>query len=65
MEQILDRCEGCIGIADDITVNGHTEAEQRSLSVEAHGSCPEIWVSVQPQENISQGPNGDIILRHL
>ena len=27
INQILEECEGCIGIADDITVHGHTEAE--------------------------------------
>ena len=27
MDQILEECEDCIGIADDITIHGHTEAE--------------------------------------
>ena len=27
MDQILEECQGCIGIADDITVHGCTEAE--------------------------------------
>ena len=27
MDQILEECGGCIGIADDITVHGHTEAK--------------------------------------
>ena len=27
MDQILEGCQGCIRIADDITVHGHTEAE--------------------------------------
>ena len=27
MDQILEECQGCIGIPDDITVHGHTEAE--------------------------------------
>ena len=27
MNQILEECEGCIGIADDITIHDHTEAE--------------------------------------
>ena len=27
MDQFLKECPGCIGIADDITVHGHTEAE--------------------------------------
>ena len=27
MDQILEECQGCIGIADDITIHGHTEAE--------------------------------------
>ena len=27
MDQILEECQGCIRIADDITVHGHTEAE--------------------------------------
>ena len=27
MDQILEECEGCIGIADDITTHSHTEAE--------------------------------------
>ena len=27
MDQILEECQGCIGIADDITIHGCTEAE--------------------------------------
>ena len=27
MDQFLEECPGCIRIADDITVHGHTEAE--------------------------------------
>ena len=27
MDQFLKECPGCIGIANDITVHGHTEAE--------------------------------------
>ena len=27
MDQILGKCQGCIGITDDITVHGHTKAE--------------------------------------
>ena len=27
MDQILKECQGCIGIADDITIHGHTKAE--------------------------------------
>ena len=27
MDQILEEFKDCIGIADDITVHGHTEAE--------------------------------------
>ena len=27
MDQILEECQGCIGITDDITVHGHTKAE--------------------------------------
>ena len=30
MDQFLEECPGCIGIADDITVHGHTEAEHDS-----------------------------------
>ena len=33
MDQILEECQGCIGIADDITVHGCTEAE--------HDAC--LW----------------------
>ena len=34
MNEILEECgEGCIGIADDITIHGHTEAE--------HNAC--LW----------------------
>ena len=28
MDQILKECQGCIGIADDITIHDHTEVEQ-------------------------------------
>ena len=27
MVQILEKCQGCIGITDDITIHSHTEAE--------------------------------------
>ena len=27
MDQILEKCQGCIGITDDITIHGHTKAE--------------------------------------
>ena len=27
MDQILEECQGCIGIADNITVQGHTKSE--------------------------------------
>ena len=27
MDQILEECQGCIGITDDITVHGHIKAE--------------------------------------
>ena len=30
MDQILEECQGCIGIADDITVHGRTEAEHNA-----------------------------------
>ena len=30
MDQILEECQGCIGIADDITVHGHTKAEHNA-----------------------------------
>ena len=30
MDQILKECPGCIGIADDITIHGHTEVEQNA-----------------------------------
>ena len=30
MDQILEECQGCIGIADDITIHGHTEAEHNA-----------------------------------
>ena len=40
MDQILEECQGCIGIADDITVHGHTKAEHdvhlRNLMCVAH-----------------------------
>ena len=30
MDQFFEECPGCIGIADDITVHGHTEAEHEA-----------------------------------
>ena len=27
MDQFLEECPGCIGIADDITIHGHTKVE--------------------------------------
>ena len=40
MDQILEECQGCIGITDDITIHGHTEAEHdaslRDLMCTAH-----------------------------
>ena len=44
MDQVLEECEHCIGITDDITVHGCMEAE--------HDAClwklMEVWFSVQP-----------------
>ena len=37
MDQILEECQGCIGIANDITAHGHTEAE--------HDAC--LWDLMQ------------------
>ena len=34
MDQILEECEGCIGIADDITIHGNTEAEHDAYLLE-------------------------------
>ena len=31
------------------------------LPMEAHGSCLEVWVSCQPQENTSQSPSGEVL----
>ena len=40
MDQILEECQGCIGIADNITMHGHTKAEHdahlRDLMCIAH-----------------------------
>ena len=30
MDQILEECQGCIRIADDITIQGHIEAEHNA-----------------------------------
>ena len=39
MDQILEECQGCIGIADDITVHGRTKAE--------HNTCLQnlMWIA--------------------
>ena len=55
MDQILEECQGCIRIADDITIHGHTKAEHdaclRYLMQIAH----KYDLGVQPTENTCEG----------
>ena len=39
MDQILEECQGCIGITDDITVHGHAETEHFACL------CTLMWIT--------------------
>ena len=56
MDQIPEECQGCIGIADDITVHGHTKAEHDAHIWNPHACCLQIWVSVQPTKTYVKAP---------
>ena len=48
MDQILKECQGCIRIADDITVHGHTEAE--------HDACLQHIMQIAHKYNLVFNP---------
>ena len=50
MEQFLKECPGCIGIADDITIHGHTEAEHDAHLQNLMQVASEYGVVVNPQK---------------
>ena len=48
MDQILEECQGCIGIADNITVHGHTEEE--------HDACLQDLMQIAPKYRLVFNP---------
>ena len=50
-----------IGIADDITVHGHTEAEHDAHVWKLMEIAQKYALVFNPQENTSQGPNSEIL----
>ena len=48
MDQILKECQGCIGIADDITIHDHTQAE--------HDACLQILMQIACKYNLVFNP---------
>ena len=61
MDQTLEECEGCIGIAD-ITVHGHMEAEHDACLLKPMEVAQKYGLVLgETQENTSQGTNGDIL----
>ena len=61
IDQILEECEGCIRIADDITVHGHMEAEHDAHPWKLMEVAWKHGLVFNPQENTSQGPSGEIL----
>ena len=61
MHQILEECEGCIGIADDITIHGYTESECDACLWKLIEVAWKFGFSVQPWESKCQDPNGEIL----
>ena len=56
MDQFLKECPGCIGIANDITVHGHTEAEHDAhLCNLMQGAC-KYGVVFNPQKMHVKAP---------
>ena len=56
MDQILEKCQGCIGIADDITVHGHTEEEHNTcLQNLMHVAC-KYGLVFNPQKTHVKAP---------
>ena len=55
------RVPRCIGIANDITVHGCTEAETWCPSAEPHVGSPQVWSCVQSTENACKGPSHKLL----
>ena len=56
MDQILEECQGCIGIADDITVHGHTKAVHNSHLRNLMCVTCKYWLVFNPQKTHVKTP---------
>ena len=56
MDQILEECKCCIGIAGNITIHGCTEAEHDAPTMEAHVSCLKVWLVFNPKKTQVKAP---------
>ena len=56
MDQFLKECPGCIGIANDITVHGHTEAEHNAHLQNLMQVACKYGVVLNPQKTHEKAP---------
>ena len=56
MDQILEECEGCIGIVDDITIHGHTEAEHDTHLWKLKEGAPKYGLVFNPKKTQVKAP---------
>ena len=56
MDQFLKDCPGCIGIADNITVHGHTEAEHDAHLQDLMKVACKYWFVFNPQKMHVKAP---------
>ena len=57
MDQILEECEGCIGIADDITVHGSMEAEHDAHLQKLMGVAQKYGLVFNPKKTQVKAPS--------
>ena len=57
MDQILEECQGCIGITDDITVNNCTEVEHNACLWNLMHVTRKYGLVFNPQNNTCEGPS--------
>ena len=61
MDQILEQCQGCIGIADDITVHSCTEVEHNAHLQNLMHIAHKYGLVFNPQKNTCKGPSCQLL----
>ena len=61
MDEILEECQGCNGIADDITVHGHTKVEHNACLQNLMCVTHKFGLVFNLQKTHVKGPNCQIL----